>query len=206
MPSLWTPDGIPDSLTVLFLGDSITQNHTYVDLIDAHFKLHWPEKQITLINLGLSSETVSGLSEPTHPFPRPCVHDRIEPTLKATQPDWVVIGYGMNDGIYHPFSEDRFDLYRQGILRAIELSRQYASKVILLTPPPFDADPFIAKGVLQPAGAELYDYAHPYEHYDSEVLARYAEWILSLDGAADAVVNIRAPLAQYTAMRKSQDP
>ncbi|MDF2726246.1 MAG: hypothetical protein K0Q59_5924, partial [Paenibacillus sp.] len=33
-----------------------------------------------------------------------------------------------------------------------------------------------------------------------------AEWILSLDGAADAVVNIRAPLAQYTAMRKSQDP
>lgn len=65
-----------------------------------------PTAQLRLLNLGLSSETASGLSEPTHPFPRPDVKTRIDRISEKTKPDVEFICYGMNDGIYHPQSEE----------------------------------------------------------------------------------------------------
>ena len=58
------------------------------------------------INLGLPGETVTGLSEPGHPFPRPNVHERFGRVLAGGKPDLVFACYGMNDGIYYPFSDD----------------------------------------------------------------------------------------------------
>ena len=66
---------------------------------------------------GLPSETVSGLSEPGHAggaFPRPDLHERLERVLEQTRPDLIVACYGMNDGIYHPFTEARFEKYQAG--------------------------------------------------------------------------------------------
>jgi lysophospholipase L1-like esterase len=206
MSSLFQADyGIPDRLTVLFLGDSITDNGTYIAYMDAYFRQHLPEKELQFINLGVSSETASGLSEPGHPFPRPCVHDRIGNALRETKPDWVLIGYGMNDGIYHPFSEDRFAAYRKGVLDAIGRVKHAGAKAIVMTPPPFDADSFSPNGALRSAGATTYDYANPYAGYD-EVLQHYSRWILSLGDIADGAVDIHAPLTLYTEQRKKADP
>jgi lysophospholipase L1-like esterase len=206
MSSLFQADyGIPDRLTVLFLGDSITDNGTYIAYMDAYFRQHLPEKELQFINLGVSSETASGLSEPGHPFPRPCVHDRLGNALRETKPDWVLIGYGMNDGIYHPFSEDRFAAYRKGVLDAIGQVKHVGAKAIVMTPPPFDADSFGPNGALRSAGATSYDYANPYADYD-DVLRHYSRWILSLGDIADGVVDIRTPLARYTEHRKKEEP
>ena len=81
------------------------------------------EPRPELINLGLPSETCSGLSEPDHPFPRPNVHERLDRVLQQTQPDVVVVCYGMNDGIYYPFSDDRLAAYQAGIRRIIEKAK-----------------------------------------------------------------------------------
>ena len=62
---------------VLFFGDSITQNGLYVSLIEYALKKANPEVDYDIISIGLSSETVSCLSEEDHPFPRPCLKDRI---------------------------------------------------------------------------------------------------------------------------------
>ena len=102
---------------ILFLGDSITHAGDYISLVETQLRLHGHNG--TLINLGLPSETCSGLSEPEHPFPRPNVHSRIDAALKKTQPDVVVACYGMNDGIYYPFSEERFAAYQAGIQQII---------------------------------------------------------------------------------------
>ena len=91
-----------------------------------------------LINLGLPSETCSGLSEPAHPFPRPNVHERIGRALKKMKPDLVFACYGMNDGIYYPFSEERFEKYRIGIQQIIEKVKASGARLILMTPPSFD--------------------------------------------------------------------
>ena len=94
-----------------------------------------------MVGIGLSSETCSGLSEPDHPFPRPDVHERLDRALAKVRPDVVVACYGMNDGIYYPFGEDRFKAYQNGVNRLIEKVHATGAKLILLAPPPFDPVP-----------------------------------------------------------------
>jgi lysophospholipase L1-like esterase len=162
--------------------------------MDAYFREQMPANKITMINLGVSSETVSGLSESDHPFIRPCVHSRLSRALKETSPEWVVIGYGMNDGIYAPFSSARVQAYQEGILEAVQLIQQTGAKVIIMTPPPFD--PLSMKeGVFLGDGQENYSYLTPYAHYN-EVLRRYSDWLLTLGTIADGIVNIYEPLLQ----------
>ncbi len=96
---------------ILFLGDSITHAGGYISIIEARLIANGVESRPESINLGLPSETCSGLSEPDHPFPRPDVHERLDRALAAAKADLVVACYGMNDGIYYPFSEERFAAY-----------------------------------------------------------------------------------------------
>src|SRR5438445_9480884 len=51
---------------VIFLGDSITYSGGYVALVEAYFVTRYPDRAIEFINIGLPSETVSGLSEEGH--------------------------------------------------------------------------------------------------------------------------------------------
>ena len=51
---------------IIFLGDSITYGGHYVEYIDALLRLENPQSHRELLDLGLPSETVSGLSEPNH--------------------------------------------------------------------------------------------------------------------------------------------
>jgi lysophospholipase L1-like esterase/pimeloyl-ACP methyl ester carboxylesterase len=194
---------IPNNKKIVFLGDSITDEGTFIAFIDAYFLQHLPAHEITLVNLGVSSETASGLSEPGHPFPRPCVHERIDRALSESKPDWVVLCYGMNDGNYYPFSENRFEAYQQGILSAIDKIKQAGAKVILMTPPPFDAESFAA-GSLMPIGQSTYSYASPFAKYE-DVMKRYADWVLTLEGTADALVPIHDQMLRLWEKKRETD-
>ena len=87
------------------LGDSITHSGHYISFIETRLRQDNDNRIPEIINLGLPSETCSGLSEPDHPFPRPTVHERLDRALTKIKPDLVFACYGMNDGIYYPFSE-----------------------------------------------------------------------------------------------------
>jgi lysophospholipase L1-like esterase len=172
-----------------------------VQYIDAFLRTRYPDRHFELINLGLSSETVTGLSEPDHPFPRPDVHERIDRALARTKPSVVVMCYGMNDGIYYPFSEDRFAKYKSSVHEMIDRVQKASAKVILMTPPPFDAGAMA--GHLLPASAPKFSYAQPYADYDS-TLKRYAEWLLSLRSRSQVVVELhRATWDFINAARKT---
>ena len=62
---------------VLMLGDSITQNGLYVTFLEYYLHRLAPGGGYDIISIGLSSETVSGLSEPGVRFPRPNALDRL---------------------------------------------------------------------------------------------------------------------------------
>src|SRR5205823_282816 len=96
------------------------------------------------------------LSEPDHPFPRPDVHERLERVLAKTKPDIVVAAYGMNDGIYYPFSKFRFVAYQQGINKLIDKVKAAGAKLVLLTPSMFDPLPLKKSGKLLPKGEKKY--------------------------------------------------
>ena len=130
-----------DGQRVVFLGDSNTFAGHYVAYLDAYLFTRFPDRKYELINLGLPSETACGLSEPDHPYPRPDVHERIDRALAKTKPDVVVICYGMNDGIYYPFSEVRFQKYQEGMKDVIARVSKAGARVVVVTPPPFDPLP-----------------------------------------------------------------
>ena len=149
---------------ILFLGDSITQNGLYVSFIEHELFTQFPDKSFDIISIGLSSETVSGLSEPDHPFPRPCLHDRLEQALLKIQPDVIVACYGMNDGIYHPPDPNRLEAYQEGIRKLIDRAfHADIQHIILLTPPPFDPLPISER--LSGGNTRKYGYATPYYKY-----------------------------------------
>ena len=123
-----------------------------------------------------------------------------------TKPDVVFACYGMNDGIYHPYSEERFAAYRDGMNALIEQIKGAGLPLVLITPPPFDPEPLRSKGAIQPAGAPDYSWMKIYEHYDTEVLARYSEWVLAQRDRVDGVIDARSPVLAYVAEKRKTDP
>src|SRR6516165_649457 len=75
-----------DGQRIVFLGDSNTYAGMYVQYLDAYLVTRFPGQKFALINLGLPSETVSGLSEPDHPYPRPVLRERLDRALSMAKP------------------------------------------------------------------------------------------------------------------------
>ncbi|QJD86460.1 alpha/beta fold hydrolase [Cohnella herbarum] len=189
---------------VLFLGDSVTDDGKFISFIHSYLLLNKPECQVELINAGVSSETASGLSEPSHPFPRPCVHDRVDHILAEVMPEIVVVCYGMNDGIYYPLSEERFNAYKNGMKQLINKIHRHNSKAIVVTPPPFDAQSY--QGELGQADEEEFSFLRPYAQYD-EVLRTYSEWIMhEMDDYADQVIDLHRELSEDIVRRRQDHP
>ncbi len=162
---------------VLVLGDSITHGGQYVNYLETALRTHPVQYDVEFLNLGLPSETVSGLSEPGHAggaFPRPDLHERLGRVLEKTKPDLVFACYGMNDGIYYPFSEERFAKFQDGILRLRERVAKAGAKIVHVTPPTFDPVPL--GGRTLPAGRDAYP--QPFVGYNT-VLDKYSDWLLT---------------------------
>jgi lysophospholipase L1-like esterase len=190
--------------TILFLGDSITAAGHHLDDVETTLCHARVTPLPTILNLGLSSETVTGLSEPDHPFPRPNVHERLTRVLERTRPEIVVACYGMNDGIYHPFSEERFAAFQEGVHRLVRACHDTGARVVLLTPPPF------AMHLLKPESERqappAYGFRHPDRNYD-DVLKRYAEWVLTLNAPPNVrVIDLRTPLLPVMQQAYEKDP
>lgn len=186
---------------VLVLGDSITQDGRYVSFLE--YYLHSTGQKCDLISIGLGSETVSGLSEPDHPYPRPCVLERLDRALQAVKPSVVLACYGMNDGIYHPPGPERLVAFNSGLRQFIGKVRATGAQLVLITPPVFDPLPLAAKTV--PATAGKFGYGSPYAGYD-DVLAEFAAAEVALKEPGVTVIDLHTPMAQALADRRKQEP
>ncbi len=194
----------PDVKRVVFLGDSITHAGGYIDAIETALIVQYPQRHIELLNLGLPSETTSGLSEPGHAggqFPRPDLHERLDRVLDQTKPDLVVACYGMNDGIYYPLGDERFAKFKSGIERLRKAVESRGAKIIHMTPALFDPVPIKAR--LLPAGLD--SYAQPYEGYD-DVLEAYSKWLLSRKADGWQVLDVHGAIKQALVEKRKDAP
>ena len=199
----------PEPQTILFLGDSITRAGGYVRNIANQLNNLAPSNSWRVINHGRNSETLSGISEKDHPGPRPCVLTHIDAELADVKPVWVVACYGINDGIYHPYCEKRLDAYKAGVEAFIKKVHATGAKVILITAPPYGYTGPLPEGADEKAKEEAvakanavaeeeaqkddmkFGYKRPYQYYDF-VMARYAKWMMTLNGRKDVwVVDLR---------------
>lgn len=191
--------------TVVFLGDSNSYNGEYIVLLDAWWRRHRPGLDLQILNLALPSETASGLSEPEHPFPRPNVHDRLQRVLQQTRPDVVFVCYGINDGIYYPYSPERFAAFRQGICDLSRRIRQSGARLVLMTPFPFDPLPLQDSGRLRAVDSQAFAWNAPYQDYD-QVMQRYARWIMSCTRQADLLIDLHTPLTRFLDGHRQVNP
>lgn len=181
---------LPTTGRVVFIGDSITYAGGYVGFVEAYVLTRNPQSSAEFINVGLPSETASGLSEPGHlafGFARPDVRERLARVLERVKPNVLFVCYGMNDGIYQPFDDERFSKFKEGIAWIHEQAEKAGAKVIHLTPPIYD---------------ELKGGAKGYE----AVLDRYSEWLLSQRSAGWKVVDVHSAMAKERAERRVADP
>jgi lysophospholipase L1-like esterase len=186
---------------ILFLGDSVTYAGTYVDFIEAEVRLRDPAWGGEILELGLPSETVSGLSEPNHAdgkFPRPDLHERLDRVLAQAKPDVVIACYGMNDAIYWPFNAERFEKFRAGITWLHEKVVAAHAEIVHVTPPVFDPQPIREK--VLPGG--LAAYPRPYAKYN-DVLDRYSAWLLDQRAHGWEVIDVHGPMNHELAVRRN---
>jgi arylsulfatase A-like enzyme/lysophospholipase L1-like esterase len=189
---------------VVFLGDSITYGGEWVEFVETWLRLKFPAAEVEFLNLGLPSETVSGLSEPGHAggsFPRPGVHERLGRVLEKAKPDLIVACYGMNDGIYYPYGDGRAKAFQDGIRRLRERAAHEGIRVVHITPPVFD--PLPLGGHTLPAGRDAYP--QPFEGYN-DVLDRYSAWLLSQRASGWEVVDAHGPMNRFLADHRRTDP
>lgn len=172
----------PTVKRIVFLGNSITWAGNYVNYVETYVMAQHPGRQLEFINVGLPSETVSGLSEEGHAegkFPRPDLHERLGRVLQQTKPDLVFACYGMNDGIYLPFNAGRFAKFQEGIHWLHTEIEKTGARLIHITPPDYD---------------QLRGKSEGY----AAVLDRYTDWLLNKRSSAKwEVIDIHYPMKKY---------
>lgn len=188
---------------VLMLGDSITQDGRYVTFLEYYLHRLAPGAKCDLIAVGLGSETLSGITEPGHPYPRPNVQDRLERALATVKPTVVFACYGMNDGIYHPPSPERLATFTAGLDQLIARVRATGAKLVLLTPPLFDPLPIpqrIAKPDATAFGFEKTPAAY------NDVLAEFAGVVRARAAADLTVIDLNAGMLAALAEQRRTNP
>lgn len=200
--SLFAGPPVEPGKRIMILGDSITNGAAYVAYVDAAMILADPATKYDLISAGLSSETVSGLSEPGHAggkFPRPDLHERLDRALAKAKPDLVLACYGMNDGIYMPLEESRFKAFRDGMTRLHNKVVATGAKIIHLTPPVYD--PVAIPQRVDLSGEPGKNYARY-----NEVLDHYSDWLVEQRKQGWEVIDLHTPMKAALEKGRAADP
>jgi lysophospholipase L1-like esterase len=176
--------------TILILGDSITQMGDYVTDFDAWLVKKYPDRRFTVVNAGVASETISGLSEDNHAggrFPRPDLHERLERVLEKTKPDLIIACYGMNCGIYKELDDQRAARFQEGNVKLRAAAKKYNAEVVHMTPPIFD------------------NHGKPGFDYDT-VLGAYSAWMVKQRDNGWYVVDLHSDMRKKVDLAKASDP
>jgi lysophospholipase L1-like esterase/pimeloyl-ACP methyl ester carboxylesterase len=179
------------SRRIVFLGDSITYAGSYAVFVEAWLMTQKLEAPKTVINVGLPSETVSGLSEDGHAggrFPRPDLAERLDRVLAVTRPDLVFACYGINCGIYQPFDPGRFQRFQKGILNLKRKVEAAGATLVLVTPPSYD----------DKRAKKSFSY--------NAVLGRYAKWLISQRKNGWLVIDLHGPMTAELKARRKKTP
>lgn len=189
------------SQKILVLGDSITYSGRYVVELEVALRTRYPDQQPTILNLGLPSETLSGLSEEGHAggsFPRPDLHERLGRVMNQAQPDVVFACYGMNCGIYKPLSSGNLNAYMVGYKKLEAVCAEYGASLILVTPPPFDPLPLINRVTADGKDGPFSGYDKVLETFSAALNEKFSQHYPIAQG--------NAHLTQYVLRRRIHEP
>ena len=122
-----------DGDTVVFYGDSITEQRYYTQWVETYVATRFPHMHIHFFSVGNGGDTVRGGSAGP-------IDLRLTRDVLPLHPTVMVIMLGMNDGGYGPLSEKTESAYRTGYEHILTTVHQALPKVrfCLLGPSPYD--------------------------------------------------------------------
>lgn len=175
----------------LVLGDSITYQGDYVSNFATWAKMAHNVPAHRIMNLGVPSETVSGLSEEGHAegeFPRPDLLERFERVLEETRPDLIIACYGINCGIYEPYDVKRLEAYKAGLTKLKKAADERGIDVVFVTPPIYDSKP-----------------RHEKEYYEG-VMHSYASWLMAQQSKGWYVIDVHFAMQSALDEKRDSEP
>jgi lysophospholipase L1-like esterase len=122
------PVTLRDEETIVFYGDSITEQNLYSAYLETYLASRFPNKRIASFNLGWGGDTARGGGQR---FGRDVVP--VGPTL-------VFVNFGMNDGGYKPFQQPVYDAYIGAQKELAAGIAKAGARQVLFTSSPIDPD------------------------------------------------------------------
>jgi lysophospholipase L1-like esterase len=132
-PAATAQFALHDGDTVVFYGDSITEQRQYTSDVEMYTLTRFPGRKVRFLNAGVGGDKVSG------GWAGP-VDLRLERDVLNAHPTVLTIMLGMNDGYYRPFDKEILATYADGFRHILDTVQSGVPgvRITLLKPSPFD--------------------------------------------------------------------
>jgi lysophospholipase L1-like esterase len=117
---------LDDRETLVFYGDSITEQNLYTAYLETFLLSRFPAKEIAVFNLGWSGDTASGGNK------------RYARDVGPVRPSLVFVNFGMNDGGYKAYDETTYRTYIDSQGALADTIRAAGARQVLFTTSPVD--------------------------------------------------------------------
>jgi lysophospholipase L1-like esterase len=107
---------------IVFLGDSITEQYQYSNYLELYLTTRMPEAKFTFLNAGIGGDTAEGGAR------------RFQQHVLDEKPTAITINFGMNDGGYGKFNEDRNKVFREKTAEMLKAAKAAGVRVALCSP------------------------------------------------------------------------
>jgi lysophospholipase L1-like esterase len=175
-----------DKDTVVFYGDSITEQRLYTTFVETFVLTRYPQLHVRFVNAGWGGENAPGGNGGSADV-------RLARDVIPFKPTVMTVMLGMNDGGYAAFDEERFNRYKEGMEHILEVMKTAFPdlRVTLLEPSPYDD---VTVAPLFPGG------------YNS-VLVRYGQFVRELAGRNRMLVaDLNGPVVAMLKKANASDP
>lgn len=184
--------------TVVFYGDSITEQQMYARDIETFTLARYPKLHVKFINSGWGGDTVWGGSGGG-------IELRLQRDVLNYKPSVVTIFLGMNDARYSPFDAQRMQDYGAALTHIIDELQQKLPgvRLTLLTPSMFD---YAAKDRPAPPANGKFSFGNPAPDYN-QTLIRYGDLVKRIGAVRHIpIVDLNAPMVVATEAARRTDP
>jgi lysophospholipase L1-like esterase len=177
---------IHDKDTVVFYGDSITEQRLYTTFVETFVLTRYPQLHVKFVNAGWGGENAPGGNGGSADV-------RLTRDVIPYKPTVMTVMLGMNDGGYAAFDEERFSRYKDGMEHILDAMKAAFPdlRVTLIEPSPYDD---VTAAPLFPGG------------YNS-VLVRYGQYVRELAGRNRMLVaDLNGPVVAMLKKANAHDP
>ncbi len=187
IPALFGQSGffLKDGDTVVFYGDSITDQRLYTTFAETYAVTRFPKRTINFVHSGWGGDRVTGGGGGPADV-------RLNRDVVAYKPTVMTVMLGMNDGRYRAFDQATFDTYADGMRHIVKATKSALPgiRITLIQPSPYDD---VTRAGNFPGG------------YNA-VLVKYGEFLKTLASEEKlSVADLNTPVVEELAKANSTD-